>query len=182
MIFVSLREPQFQDEKAFLDAMQRSRSLHRAWVKVPLTSDEFKEYLKRFQQPNQKSFLVCDQSGKIAGVFNITEIVHGVFQSAYLAYYGVIDFVGKGYMDAGLKLVLEKAFTELELHRLEANIQPDNMDSINLVKRNGFHKEGFSPRYLRVNNEWKDHERWAITYEDWQDFKTIHNIKDNNLN
>ena len=66
-----------------------------------------------------------------------------------------------------LKLVMNKAFTELGLHRLEANIQPDNNDSIILVKHNGFRKEGFSPRYLRINDKWSDHERWAITKEDW---------------
>ena len=38
-------------------------------------------------------------------------------------------FSEKGYMSAGLKLVLEKVFKELALHRLEANIQPENNDS-----------------------------------------------------
>ena len=73
-------------------------------------------------------------------------------------------------MSAGLKLVLKKAFEELDLHRLEANIQPDNFRSINLVKNNGFKKEGFSPRYLKINGEWRDHERWAITHEDFLSF------------
>lgn len=70
-------------------------------------------------------------------------------------------------MSAGLKLVLHSVFTELKLHRLEANIQPGNIKSIQLVQSNGFKKEGYSPRYLKIQDEWRDHERWAITYENW---------------
>lgn len=162
-----LREPRLEDEDTFIASMQRSKSLHHPWVKAPETSKEFSDYCQRYQQVNQKSFLVCDQPGNITGVFNVNEIVRGLFQSAYLGFYVVADYSAQGYMSAGLKLVLKKIFNEMELHRLEANIQPDNLHSIKLVGNNKFKKEGYSPRYLKINAEWCDHERWAITYEDW---------------
>lgn len=163
-----IREPKLSDETTFLAAMQSSQQLHYPWIKSPITTTEFQEYFNRFQQPNQKSFLLVDEKENICGVFNVSEIVRGFFQNAYLGFYGVTDFHGKGYMRAGLKLVLEKIFTELALHRVEANIQPQNQRSINLVNHCGFKKEGFSPRYLKINNEWRDHERWALTIEDWK--------------
>jgi [ribosomal protein S5]-alanine N-acetyltransferase len=82
-------------------------------------------------------------------------------------FYSVSDYAGQGYMNHALKLVLRNIFEEMKLHRIEANIQPKNIRSINLVKANGFFKEGFSPRYLNINGVWCDHERWALTYEDW---------------
>lgn len=163
---IFIREPIFEDKDPFLAAMQRSQVLHYPWVKAPLTSQEFDDYFQRSQQPNQKSFLAC-RANHIIGVFNISEIVRGIFQNAYLGFYGVSDYTKKGYMSVALKLVLEKVFKELQLHRLEANIQPDNRDSINLVKKNGFRYEGFAPRYLKINNEWRGHEHWAITAEDY---------------
>lgn len=164
---VIIREPRLDDESAFLSAMQRSQSLHHPWVKSPQTPQEFSDYFQRYQQPNQKSYLVVGEFGDIAGVFNINEIVRGLFQNAYLGFYVVAGFEEKGYMSAGLKLVLDKVFREFALHRLEANIQPNNIRSIQLIKKNGFRYEGFSPRYLKINGEWQGHEHWAVTLEDF---------------
>ena len=92
---------------------------------------------------------------------------HGAFQNAYLSYYVDVNFAGQGLMSEGVRLAIDYAFNTLNLHRLEANIQPGNQASINLVKKLGFRKEGFSPKYLQVNGEWRDHERWALTVENW---------------
>jgi ribosomal-protein-alanine N-acetyltransferase len=99
-------------------------------------------------------------------VINVSQIFLGGFCSAYLGYYAGARFMGKGYMSEGLRLVLRHAFSELGLHRLEANIQPANRASIRLVRRLGFRREGFSPRYLKVFGRWRDHVRWAVTVED----------------
>jgi ribosomal-protein-alanine N-acetyltransferase len=103
----------------------------------------------------------------ILGVVNLNEIVRGSFQSAYLGYYAFRPHSGQGYMTEGLALVLRHAFEGLGLHRLEANIQPGNRHSRGLVRRLGFRKEGFSPRYLKIGGRWRDHERWAIVREAW---------------
>ncbi|HET9205437.1 MAG TPA: GNAT family protein, partial [Burkholderiaceae bacterium] len=68
----------------------------------------------------------------------------------------------QGLMREGLQAVVRHAFTQLKLHRLEANIQPGNVASIALVQACGFSKEGYSPRYLKIAGRWRDHERWAI--------------------
>lgn len=73
----------------------------------------------------------------------------------------------KTCMKDGLSLVINYAFNNLGLHRLEANIQPENTSSIGLARGLGFKKEGFSEKYLQVNGEWKDHERWSILVENW---------------
>jgi ribosomal-protein-alanine N-acetyltransferase len=101
-------------------------------------------------------------------VINLNEVVRGSFQSAYLGYYAFEPFAGQGFMSAGMTLVLRQAFREIGLHRLEANIQPENKASIALARRLGFRREGFSPRYLKLGGRWRDHERWALLREGWR--------------
>lgn len=161
-----IRAPQLEDEKNFLDMITSSQSLHFPWVNPASTSVEFRNYVQKSQQPNQKSFFLYADTNEIIGVFNVSEIIRGCFQSAFLGFYANVKYAGRGHMKEGLKLVIQNAFTTLELHRLEANIQPENISSINLVKSCGFRKEGFSPHYLKINEIWRDHEHWAITYED----------------
>ena len=103
----------------------------------------------------------------LVGVFNLSQIFRGGFQNAYLGYYGSARLGRNGYMTAAMRLLLRYAFRTLKLHRLEANIQPGNRASLALVRRCGFRREGFSPRYLKIGGRWRDHERWAITREDW---------------
>lgn len=168
---IIIRSAAAKDKDAFLNVMLQSKHIHQKYVpNVPYTSDEYGQFLARFDDENNINHL-CIFQDKIFGVINISNIVRGLFQSAFIGYYGsVISQNHKGIMTLSMQAVLKKAFQEYGLHRLEANIQPDNYSSINFIRRNGFKKEGYSPRYLKIDGEWKDHERWALTYEDWQIF------------
>lgn len=166
-MFAYLETPAPRHELDFLAAVVRSRRLHGAWVTAPSSSAEYRLYLKERQGPRHYKFFVCDEARQLCGVINLSEVVRGSFQSGYLGYYALSPHAGKGFMSQGLSLVVERAFGELGLHRLEANIQPKNRRSIELVQRAGFRCEGLSPRYLQIAGRWRDHERWALTAERW---------------
>ena len=104
----------------------------------------------------------------ILGAIEISQIVRGAFQSAYLGYHIDAAWSRHGYMTEALGLALTYGFRTLGLHRLEANIQPSNVASIALVRRLGFAREGHSPQYLKIGGRWRDHERWAILAEQWR--------------
>jgi ribosomal-protein-alanine N-acetyltransferase len=166
---VTLRTPTYADQDRFLSAMRGSERFHHPWLTAPTTPQAFDVLMARVADPRfEPHLLVREADGAILGFFNIGEIVRGQLQSAYLGYGAVAEFAGQGYMSQGLQLVLARTFGELGLHRLEANIQPRNHPSINLVRRAGFVREGFSERYLQVGGQWRDHERWAIRAEQWR--------------
>lgn len=159
---VYLRPVARRDRSEFLDLMQRSRGLHAPWIQPPLSSLAFHNYLARTHRDDHEGLLVCDRrEDTILGVVNINNIVRGSFLSASLGYYAGAPYAGRGYMREGLELVKRHAFDELGLHRLEANIQPDNAASLALVQRCGFFYEGLSPAFLFIAGAWRDHERWT---------------------
>jgi [ribosomal protein S5]-alanine N-acetyltransferase len=164
---VSIRPLRASDREAFLEMVHHSRELHRPWAYPPERTDQFDELLSRCSREDFVCFLVIDdESSEIAGVFNISQIVRGSFQSAFLGYYGSARHAGKGLMREGLQLVLDYAFGPLSLHRIEANIQPGNAASIALARGAGFRLEGYSPRYLLIGGQWRDHERYALTVDE----------------
>jgi ribosomal-protein-alanine N-acetyltransferase len=163
-----LVKPSLSRQDEFLAAVVRSRKLHRKWSAPPTTGIAFRDNLKRLRGVTHLGYWVSTEDGELAGVININEIVRGVFCSGYLGYYAFVPHNGRGYMKRGLSAVLRDAFLRHRLHRLEANIQPDNEASRQLVQRCGFRLEGFSPRYLKLAGRWRDHERWAITVEEWK--------------
>jgi ribosomal-protein-alanine N-acetyltransferase len=166
---VYLRSPREGDREEFLTRAKASRQIHRPWVSAPEDNPTFDEYLRRYRRRNQAGFLICRiEDDMITGVCHVNEIVRGWFQSGYLGYYAFEPFAGQGYMTEGMQLVIRHAFTRMGLHRLEANVQPGNDASIALVERVGLRREGFSPNYLKIGGEWRDHERWAITVEQWR--------------
>lgn len=105
-------------------------------------------------------------SGGVVGLITFSQIFRKSFQNAYLGYYGMVRYARRGLMTKAVRQAVDYAFTDLELHRVEANIQLGNIASIALVRRVGFRKEGVSPRYLRISGVWQDHERWAVLADD----------------
>jgi ribosomal-protein-alanine N-acetyltransferase len=167
---VYLRQPAASDEAELVALMRASRRLHAPWVSPPLDGVSFQVFLARGRRANALSLLACQvDGGAILGVFTLSEIVRGPLQGAFLSYYVGAPHARHGYMTEGMELLLRHAFSNLRLHRLEANIQPGNLASIALVKRCGFTREGYSPRYLKIRNRWRDHERWALLAEVWRE-------------
>ena len=167
---VHIRAIEYGDRDEFLSLVRESRELHRPWAYPPERGDQFDELVARSRRDDVVTLLGCrGADGAVFGVFTISQIVRGSFQSAYLGYYGHARYARQGYMRDALTLVLDHIFGPLALHRVEANIQPDNAPSVALARGAGFRLEGFSPRYLLIGGRWRDHERYAITAEEWRD-------------
>lgn len=166
---VHIRPPRAEDAHAYAAAVLRSTEHIGPWN--PVDPDGFSELLRR-QGPALRSFLIIDNAdGGIVGKVNVANIVRARFRNGSLGYDSYVPYAGTGRMTEGMRLVVDTCFTEvpegLGLHRLEINVQPDNDRSIALAKRLGFRHEGFSPRMLYINDAWRDHERFALTAEEW---------------
>lgn len=111
-------------------------------------------------------FLIFKKSdGQLIGGININNVSRGAAQYASLGYWLDQDHQGQGYMSEALKLTLGFCFNALKLHRINAAVLPTNNPSINLLIRNGFHKEGYAEKYIKINGQWQDHILFGLPIE-----------------
>ncbi len=160
------------DRQPLFEAVARSRTLHGPWFTGVSDDAAFDALLSRVGSDFVALVLEDRATGGLAGQFNLSQIFLKAFRSAYLGYAAFQPHAGTGRMAEGLELAVAWAFSRVGLHRIEANIQPDNRASIRLVQRVGFVREGYSEAYLFLDGAWRDHERWAIRTELFQPTRT----------
>lgn len=159
-----------EDEQIFLGMVRASHAIHHPWVSPPSDTAPFQELLTRNRKDDFKTIVVRPKGERdIIGVFNISQIFYRNFQNSIMGYYTNIAYHGQGYMREGLLQTVVYVFFKLKLHRIEANVICENERSIKFVKNFGFRHEGMSKNYLYIDNAWRDHEKFALTREDWED-------------
>jgi len=107
-------------------------------------------------------FLRESDSSNAVATANVTQIVRGPFQAAYLGYQVDRRHEGLGLMTEALRAVVSHAFDEMRLHRLMANHVPENERSSRVLARLGFAKEGLAKDYLFIGGAWRDHVLTAL--------------------
>jgi [ribosomal protein S5]-alanine N-acetyltransferase len=103
---------------------------------------------------------------QFAGQVTVGAIARGSANSAYLGYWIARQFAGRGIMPTALAMVIDHCFGDAGLHRVEANIRPENAASRRVVEKLGFRLEGTRERYIHIAGSWCDHLSYALTVED----------------
>jgi ribosomal-protein-alanine N-acetyltransferase len=104
--------------------------------------------------------------GRLAGQVTIDNIVRGVLRAGYLGYWIDQAVAGRGMASLAVALVCDHAFGPVGLHRVQADIRPENGPSQRLVERLGFQREGLLRRYLDIDGDWRDHYAYGLLADD----------------
>lgn len=166
-----LRSPISADFEQWLKLRTESKDFLKPWE--PLWPDDdlskigFQRRVRAYNlQRNNGSgktyFLFNQAENQLIGGISLTRISYGITRSAMLGYWMGVDHAGKGYMRKCVPALLNFAFTELKLNRVEAACIPHNQTSINLLKKCGFQEEGYARQYLEINGKREDHILFAI--------------------
>jgi ribosomal-protein-alanine N-acetyltransferase len=150
-----------------------SRTLFAPWMPIAFQEEPpdrlFDRQLERclvgLRDGTQYRLVGVMDDNRIAGFFSLSEIVRGVFQNAYASWSVSADRVGRGLGTEGAQALLDLAFLPqprgLGLHRVQANVIPDNHASIRIVEKTGFRYEGLAKGYLKIAGQWQDHAMYA---------------------
>jgi [ribosomal protein S5]-alanine N-acetyltransferase len=104
---------------------------------------------------------------RVIGTINFSEIIRGGFQSCFLGFALDRNYQGSGTMFEALQVSINYVFSEMKLHRIQANFIPRNIRSEKLLKRLGFSVEGYAQDYLRINGKWEDHILTSLINRAW---------------
>lgn len=127
----------------------------------------YQKYLLRYEYKEFKDnniirfWIVKKETSNIIGNICFSNVIMGNFKSCYLSYKLDKDETGKGYITEALKKGIDIMFNQYGLHRIEANIIPRNVNSLRVMERLKFEKEGYSKRYLMIDGTWQDHVHFA---------------------
>lgn len=131
------------------------------------TLETQKELIKKWEQNTNKDLeyrfgIFKINSDILIGTIGLFQVFRGPRESALLGYSLDQEHNGKGYTTEAANLVVKYAFEDLNLHRIEAGVMPDNVGSIRVLEKVGFHKEGLAKKNVKINGSWEDHQMLAI--------------------
>jgi [ribosomal protein S5]-alanine N-acetyltransferase len=109
---------------------------------------------------------VVTHEGDFVGQLTIGAIVWGSARSAQIGYWVDRQVAGRGVIPTAVALAVDHCFFTVGLHRVEANIRPENTASRRVVEKLGFREEGIRRRHLHIDGAWRDHICYALTVED----------------
>jgi [ribosomal protein S5]-alanine N-acetyltransferase len=101
-----------------------------------------------------------------AGQVTVSTVVRGAFQSAVVGYWVDERVAGRGVTPTALALVVDHCFGPAGLHRVEADVRPENTASLSVVRKLGFREEGLHRSFLFIDGAWRDHLSFALVRED----------------
>ncbi|MGJ9411116.1 GNAT family N-acetyltransferase [Aeromicrobium sp. CF4.19] len=101
--------------------------------------------------------LAVVEDGVMVGQLTISSIIRGAFQSASIGYWLVEHATGRGLMTRAVEEAVARAFGDLGLHRLQAEVMPSNAASLRVLERTGFVPYGRAPDYLCIDGRWEEH-------------------------
>lgn len=119
---------------------------------------EVQRMLEREVEGTVAARAILDEAGLLAGVIRLNGITRGAFDSCAMGYW--VDRVrnGQGLASAAVAAMLDLAFRDLRLHRVQAETLRHNTRSQRVLAKNGFEHIGMAPKYLRIAGEWQDHD------------------------
>jgi ribosomal-protein-alanine N-acetyltransferase len=169
---VSIRLIRPRDARVLQQQLLDNRSWLRRWEATspdgPVSFDMRLSIRRLLQQHREGAGVpyVMEYEGQVTGQLNVWGIARGSLASATIGYWIAEEFAGRNVTPISVALATDICFRELNLHRVEICIRPENRASLRVVEKLGFRYEGYRRRYIHIDGDWRDHYAFALVRED----------------
>lgn len=170
---VELRTLQPSDAGAFFDITRKNNVHLRQWLGW-LDDDKTVADTEKYIIESNKRFK--DKEGLDVGIFYEEKQIGGIGlfpwdtanKKTSVAYWLTEDFQGKGIMNDALKVLIEYAFTEMKLNRIEITVAIENTRSSALPKKLGFTLEGIAREAGWLYDHFVDLDVYSLLAKEWK--------------
>jgi len=139
----------------------RDRAFVVDWLTRAVTYVGLKE-----DQPGLLLAMVEKGSGRVIGQLN-SAMTDRPNQTADIGYITNPAYRGQGFANEALAALIDFLFTEEKVHRIVADIDVRNSDSIRVVERLGFRKEATYLENDYLKGEWCSMHLYALLSREW---------------
>lgn len=169
---ITIRGIKIKDHKALEHELMLNRAWLRQWEST--APGQFNNFDTKAGIKNLLAYakvgsglpFVIELDGELIGQLNVSGIVYGSLSSAQLGYWVSERVAGQGVTPTAVALATDYCFQQLQLHRMEICIRPENAASLRVVDKLGFRYEGLRRRYIHINGDWRDHFCFALIQEE----------------
>ncbi|MCO5950674.1 GNAT family N-acetyltransferase [Mucilaginibacter flavidus] len=131
----------------------------------PYTMENAADWVSMMMTQDPLLVFVIDIAGELAGVVGIT-MRNDVYRKAPLIGYWLGEaYWGCGIMTQAVKLVVDYAFANLDITRLQAGIFSTNPASMRVLEKAGFIKEGIARKAIVKNGIVLDEHCYGLVKE-----------------
>jgi ribosomal-protein-alanine N-acetyltransferase len=167
-----------QDLPQFYSVFSNEQVMRYAWVDkfdnekeiLPFFRD-FINYDDKLNKLNGYAFAIfANNTDTFIGIADI--IVHSQNSSGgcgEIGYFLLPEFWGKGYATELSNTLLEMGFTGLNLHKISARCDSNNLKSEGVMRKIGMSMEGQLRKVRFKYGVWDDEKHYAILLEEWKE-------------
>jgi len=130
-------------------------------------ADAVRAALGAYARDESVPHVILDGGGAVIGRITLNSIIRGAFQSASVGYWVSADRTGQGAATAAVARIVDLAFGEVGLHRLQGETLAHNTASRRVLEGNGFVEYGVAPDYLRIDGRWQEHVLYQLVHAAW---------------
>ncbi|HJR40104.1 MAG TPA: GNAT family protein [Nocardioidaceae bacterium] len=171
---VGLRPLALSDRRAWKEVRARNVEWLKPWeatvppgdASAPKTFRRLVIDLRRQARELRSLPFALTVDDEFAGQLTVSNIVGGSARFASMGYWIDSRHAGQGFVPTAVALATDYCLFEMDLHRIEIAIRPENVASLRVVEKLGFLEFGYAPRFLHIDGDWRDHRLFAITAED----------------
>ena len=114
--------------------------------------------------------IIEKSTGELIGDFAYWRLIKEHYR-AEIGYTLKPQFWGKGYMKETMSSLINFGFNDLNLHSIEANVNPENENSKKALIKVGFKKEAYYRENFFYNGRFLDSEIYSLLKSDFKYYK-----------